>query len=37
MRDSATDHVGSVELPVAAVAKLPPFVVPLPAAAPQPK
>jgi hypothetical protein len=31
MRDSATDHVGAVELPVAAVAKLPPVAVPLPA------
>jgi hypothetical protein len=31
MRDIASDHVGAVELPVAAVAKLPPVAVPLPA------
>jgi VWFA-related protein len=35
MRDEATDHVGAVELPVAAVAKLPPVAVPLPAPAPK--
>jgi len=35
MRDDTTDHVGAVELPVAAVAKLPPVAVPGPA--PQPK
>jgi hypothetical protein len=37
MRDDATDHIGSVELPVAAVAKLPSVAVPLPAPAPQAK
>ena len=31
MRDVGSDHVGAVELPVAAVAKLPPVAVPLPA------
>ena len=31
MRDIGSDHVGAVELPVAAVAKLPPVAVPLPA------
>jgi VWFA-related protein len=31
MRDIASDHVGAVELPVAAVAKLPAVAVPLPA------
>jgi VWFA-related protein len=31
MRDVAGDHVGAVELPVTAVAKLPPVAVPLPA------
>jgi VWFA-related protein len=31
MRDVGTDHVGAVELQVAAVAKLPPVAVPLPA------
>jgi len=30
IRDAATDHVGAVELPVAAVAKLPPVAMPLP-------
>ena len=34
IRDSAADHVGAVELPVAAVAKLPPVAIPLPAPAP---
>ena len=33
MRDVASDHVGAVELPVAAVAKLPPIATPLPAPA----
>jgi VWFA-related protein len=37
MRDIGSDHVGAVELPVAAVAKLPPIAVPLPAPPPQPK
>ena len=37
MRDVASDHVGAVELPVTAVAKLPPMAVPLPAAATPPK
>ena len=37
MRDIASDHVGAVELPVAAVAKLPAVDVPLPASAPPPK
>ena len=37
MRDVAGDHVGAVELPVAAVAKLPPVAVALPAPAPPPK
>jgi VWFA-related protein len=32
IRDSAADHVGAVELPVAAVAKLPPLATPAPAA-----
>ena len=31
MRDVGSDHVGAVELPVTAVAKLPPVAVPLPA------
>ncbi len=31
MRDIGSDHVGAVELPVTAVAKLPPVAVPLPA------
>jgi VWFA-related protein len=31
IRDDASDHVGAVELPVAAVAKLPPVAMPLPA------
>jgi hypothetical protein len=35
IRDDATDHVGAVEFPVAAVAKLSPVAMPLPA--PQPK
>ena len=34
MRDVSSDHVGAVELPVAAVAKLPPIPVPLPAPPP---
>jgi VWFA-related protein len=34
MRDIASDHVGAVELPVAAVAKLAPVAVPLPAPPP---
>jgi VWFA-related protein len=37
MRDDATDHVGAVELPVAAVAKLPPIAMPLPTPPTQPK
>jgi VWFA-related protein len=37
MRDVASDHVGAVELPVAAVAKLPPVAMPLPAPTPPPK
>lgn len=37
IRDGASDHVGAVELPVAAVAKLPAAAVPLPAPAPQTK
>ena len=32
IRDTASDHVGAVELPVAAVAKLPPVAMPAPAA-----
>jgi len=35
IRDTASDHVGAVELPVAAVAKLPAVVMPLPAPAAQ--
>lgn len=34
MRDDVTDHVGAVELPVDAVAKLPPVALPAPAPAP---
>jgi VWFA-related protein len=37
IRDDAADHVGAVEMPVAAVAKLPANPLPLPAAAPQSK
>jgi VWFA-related protein len=37
MRDVGSDHVGAVELPVTAVAKLPPVAVPFPAAATPPK
>ncbi len=35
MRDGVTDHVGAVELPVAAVAKLPPVAIPAPPAQPK--
>jgi VWFA-related protein len=35
MHDVGSDHVGAVELPVAAVAKLPPVAVPLPAPPPK--
>jgi VWFA-related protein len=37
MRDDVSDHVGAVELPVAAVANLPPVAMPLPAIVPQAK
>jgi VWFA-related protein len=37
IRDGAADHVGTVELPVAAVAKLPPVAMPLPAPPPATK
>lgn len=37
MRDDTTDHVGAVEMPVAAVAKLPPVAMPAPAVAPPSK
>jgi VWFA-related protein len=37
IRDDDADHVGTVELPVADVAKLPPVAMALPAAAPQAK
>jgi len=37
MSDDGNDHVGAVELPVAAVAKLPPVAMALPAPAPQAK